>query len=109
MEEVLFANHVSHKELISKIHFWVLQKGNGNPFQYSCLGNTMDRGAWQGCKELGMTGHACMHAGISKGSCDMGVGRASHPVEPRGATVFKHSSSRVSRLSDPALPAWTLL
>ena len=21
--------------------------GNGNPFQYSCLGNAMDRGAWQ--------------------------------------------------------------
>ena len=21
-------------------------KGNGNPFQYSCLGNPMDRGAW---------------------------------------------------------------
>ena len=21
--------------------------GNGNPLQYSCLGNTMDRGAWQ--------------------------------------------------------------
>jgi len=21
-------------------------KGNGNPFQYSCLGNAMDRGAW---------------------------------------------------------------
>ena len=21
--------------------------GNGNPFQYSCLGNLMDRGAWQ--------------------------------------------------------------
>ena len=21
--------------------------GNGNPFQYSCLGNSMDRGAWQ--------------------------------------------------------------
>ena len=20
--------------------------GNGNPFQYSCLGNSMDRGAW---------------------------------------------------------------
>ena len=69
----------------------------------------MDRGAWRGCKELGMTGHACMHTGISKGSCDMGVGRASHPVEPKGDTVFKHSSSRVSRLSDPALSAWTLL
>ena len=22
-------------------------KGNGNPLQYSCLGNPMDRGAWQ--------------------------------------------------------------
>ena len=21
--------------------------GHGNPFQYSCLGNPMDRGAWQ--------------------------------------------------------------
>ena len=34
---------------------------NGNPLQYSCLGNPMDRGAWQAtvspwdCKELGMT------------------------------------------------------
>ena len=24
-----------------------LGEGNGNPFQYSCLGNPMDRGAWQ--------------------------------------------------------------
>ena len=23
------------------------EKGNGNPLQYSCLENTMDRGAWQ--------------------------------------------------------------
>ena len=23
-------------------------EGNGNPLQYSCLENTMDRGAWQG-------------------------------------------------------------
>ena len=22
-------------------------EGHGNPFQYSCLGNPMDRGAWQ--------------------------------------------------------------
>ena len=22
-------------------------EGNSNPFQYSCLGNPMDRGAWQ--------------------------------------------------------------
>ena len=25
----------------------LLGEGNGNPFQYSCLGNPMDRGAWQ--------------------------------------------------------------
>ena len=24
-----------------------LGEGNGNPFQYSCLENPMDRGAWQ--------------------------------------------------------------
>ena len=33
--------------------------GNGNPFQHSCLGNPMDRGAWQaivhGVTELDMT------------------------------------------------------
>ena len=34
--------------------------GNGNPLQYSCLGNPMDRGAWQVTvhrvtKELDMT------------------------------------------------------
>jgi len=22
-------------------------EGNGNPLQYSCLGNTMDRGSWR--------------------------------------------------------------
>jgi len=35
-------------------------EGNGNPLQYSCLGNPIDRGAWQATihgitKELGMT------------------------------------------------------
>ena len=34
--------------------------GHGNPFQYSCLENPLDRGAWQdrawGLKELDMTG-----------------------------------------------------
>ena len=24
-----------------------LREGNGNPLRYSCLGNPMDRGAWQ--------------------------------------------------------------
>ena len=25
----------------------LISEGNGNPFQYSCPENTMDRGAWQ--------------------------------------------------------------
>ena len=31
-------------------HLWVGRtpgEGNGNPLQYSCLGNPMNRGAWQ--------------------------------------------------------------
>ena len=36
--------------------------GNGNPLQYSCLGNPMDRGTWRatvhGIEELDMTEHA---------------------------------------------------
>ena len=37
-----------------------LEEGNGNPFQYSCLGNPMDRGTWWAIvhgvtKELDMT------------------------------------------------------
>ena len=36
------------------------REGNGNPLQYSCLGNPMDGGAWQATvhwvpKESGMT------------------------------------------------------
>ena len=36
------------------------REGNGNPLQYSCLGNPMDRGAWWAivhgvAKELDMT------------------------------------------------------
>ena len=38
------------------------REGNGHPLQYSCLENSMDRGAWQGtphgcCKESNMTEH----------------------------------------------------
>ena len=37
-------------------------KGNGNPLQYSCLENPVDRGAWPGyspwgCKESDTTEH----------------------------------------------------
>ena len=38
-------------------------EGNGNPLQYSCLENSMDRGTWwatvHGIAEMNMTYHAC--------------------------------------------------
>ena len=37
-------------------------EGNGSPFQYSCLDDPMDRGAygpWD-CKESDMTEHTCL-------------------------------------------------
>ena len=42
------------------------REGNGNPLQYSCLGNPMDRGAWQATvyvmAESDMTEHLSTHA-----------------------------------------------
>ena len=43
-----------------------LEVGNGNPLQYSCLGNPTERGAWQatvygGCKESDTTKRAHTH------------------------------------------------
>ena len=42
---------------------------NGNPLQYFCLGNPMDRGAWQATihkvtKSEDTTEHACMHTNL---------------------------------------------
>ena len=42
-------------------------EGNSNPPQYSCLENTMERGAWRGrggCKESDMTEQIHMHAKV---------------------------------------------
>ena len=32
-------------------------KGNGNPLHYPCLGNPMDRGAWEATAHQVMTSH----------------------------------------------------
>ena len=43
-------------------------KRNGNPLQYSCLENPMDRGAWwapvRGCKELDTTERLSTHVSV---------------------------------------------
>ena len=50
--------------------------GNGNPLQYSCLENSMDRGAWQATvqgvtKELDMTKHAHTHTHTHTEVCSL--------------------------------------
>jgi len=52
----VFPTYIKY-ELIEVILY---EEGNGNPLQYFCLGNPMDRGAWWAtvhrvCKELGLT------------------------------------------------------
>ena len=32
--------------LVQSLGWESLREGNGNPLQHSCLGNSMDRGAW---------------------------------------------------------------
>ena len=46
----ILKNHLENKAK-TKIRIWLLWwlrgEGNGNPFQYSCLENPTDKGAWR--------------------------------------------------------------
>jgi len=57
--------------------------GNGNPFQYSCLGNPMDKGTWQatvhGVTELDTTGYSVDTASRQKALLQMGS-QQGHPL-----------------------------
>ena len=62
---------------------------NGNPLQYSCLGNPVDRGAWQATvhgvtKESDMVfSHTCKH-GASRGlvsACTLGLILLDHDTD----------------------------
>ena len=54
-----------------------LGERNGNPFQYSCLGNPMNRGAWQatvhGVTESDMTECICVPVVTSNGLNVIGI------------------------------------
>ena len=58
------------------LYFEPFGEGNGNPLQYSCLENSMDKRAWWaiyspwGYKELDKTGHSCVKVSFTQvGSC----------------------------------------
>ena len=51
-------------------------EGNGNPLQYCCLENPLDRGAWRATvhgipKELHMTEHACRQGDVGLDLCEI--------------------------------------
>ena len=66
-------------------------EGNGNPLQYSCLANPMDRGTWQvispwGLKESDATGHLsavrdCVEPEGYFGGSKITDGDCSHEIE----------------------------
>ena len=55
-----------------------LGEGNGNPLQYSCLGNPMDRGTWQ----------AIVH-GIAKSQTQLST--HSHIHDPASTINYQHN------------------
>ena len=89
-------------------------KGNGNPLQYSCLGNPVDRGAWRaavhrvaqsqtGLKRLSM--HACIGEGNGNPL------QYSSPENPRDRGAWwmavygvTQSRTRLKRLSSSSRP-----
>ena len=69
--------------------------GNGNPLQYSCLKNSMDRGAWwtivHGVTELDVTNHT--HTQSSVGSlCSHSLSEAQPLTNSDLALVSDHYS-----------------
>ena len=43
----IYMNHFAIHLKLTQHYKSTIRKGNGNPLQYSCLENSMDRGAWQ--------------------------------------------------------------
>ena len=58
--------------------------GHGNPFQYSCLGNLMDRGAWR----------ATVHSNLlpPEGFEGGGMSQRTNSLLPHSAKTLRHSS-----------------
>ena len=54
-------------------------EGNGNPLQYSCLGNSIDRGAWHGFADSDMTEQ------LNNSSIP---GSTSHPLASANGNLF---------------------
>ena len=88
-------------------------KGNGNPLQYSCLKNSLDRGAWRdiarGCKESDTTerlARTCkQHLPAPHSSTGMSLEtQGVRATAGQGVKVWKRNWEDCSS----SLPAWAL-
>ena len=71
-----------------------LEKGHGNPLQYSCLENAVDRGAWQA------TVHRTTHSTLFK------IKRLSRKTKRKKSThTYKRKTGILFFLSCVSLPA----
>ena len=61
------------------------EEGNGDPLQYSCLGNPMNRGAWW--------------ATVHEVSMDMNLGKLQDTVEEEPGVLQSMESQRVSDMT----------
>ena len=61
-------------------------EGNGNPLQYHCLENPMDRGAWgaRGPKKLDVTEHLNEHTGSQNVRAGRVLKRWTNPISFKG-------------------------
>ena len=82
--------------------FLTIGEGNGNPLQYSCLENPMDRGAWLGyrpwgCKESDTTEQLHFHFHFLTMAVFV---RGAAGVFPEGSIVVPGVQSRISFTSE---------
>ena len=73
-------------------------EGNGNPFQYSCLENSRDRGAWRaighGFAELDTTEHGtCTTRHVDLGSLAMCLPESGHSWTCDSSSADQHDKS----------------
>ena len=71
---------------MGSVHSWEDSpgEGNGNPFQYSCLGNPMDRGAWR-AEDYGDTNESDMILQLNNNKiisvdAEKAFGKIQHPL-----------------------------
>ena len=70
--------------------------GNGNPLQYSCLGNPIDRGAWRTSVQRVAKGQTHTHAPPSQFICGLSSDQKGSP-DPPGTHTSEGSLSHAQR------------